>query len=599
MKTKNLLKATVATLVAGAMGLAGVGSAMAADTRVDASKLGAAARQTLTVAANGDISNRTLKAVPLAYYSYAQTDGTNITGFDLIDAGKASAIADALTKANIDTNSKKDQTAGYDYNASNPMVWVVQNLLDSENSPWAGKLRDFIDQLKHETAVTGDKGTAFAKGRRRQDMTASVRPGVYAVVDTTKTGQASIVMFNGTGIDGKTTLKNGAKFMPYMLGTVDYKVSDAGVDKVITGVEDGDVDEKIGEDVGIPNSLTNSFEPVDEKIGEDYEDEGARQAGEEYYAVAKTSIGKKVSFMMGSGVPVWTGYDHYYYALNDTYSDGLTFNTDSVNVTVGGKALTAGKDYKVTTEAGKFHILFAPTADGSSDIIAAKTTFPVDAEVLVTYDMTVNKNAHVDGVDTNTSEVEYSHNPNNVTDHQKTPGDPTYVYVGKFTLTKTDTSNAPLAGAVFHIKDAKNHIVKFVKVGDNEYRVADSTEAATASADITTTDKNNGVITLKGLYGDYTVTETKSPFGGSILPEFTLTVGVTQSKDHNTSTSSLTKFKDDANHLASKAGNDGVTVINARNIADMPKTGAVWLSIFGVMTVLLAGASALLLRRKA
>lgn len=576
MKTKNLLKATVATLVAGAMGLAGVGSAMAADTRVDASKLGEAARQTLTVAANGDISNRTLKAVPLAYYSYAQTDGTNITGFDLIDAGKASAIADALTKAHIDTQSKKDQTAGYDYNASNPMVWVVQNLLDSENSPWAGKLRDFIDQLKNEAAVTGDKGTAFAKGADAKHMTASVRPGVYAVVDTTTAGQASIVMFNGTGIDGKTTLKNGDK--TYTLGTVDYKVHDAAVRKAITSVENGD---------------------VDEKIGEDHEDEGARQAGKKYYAVAKTSIGKKVSFTMGGAVPVWTGYDHYYYALNDTYSDGLTFNPDSVNVTVGGKALTAGKDYKVTTEAGKFHILFAPTADGSSDIIAAKTTFPVDAEVLVTYDMTVNKNAHVDGVDTNTSEVEYSHNPNTVTDHEKTPGDNNYVYVGKFTLTKTDTNNAPLAGAVFNIKDAKSNIVKFVKVGDNEYRVADSTEAATASADITTTDKNNGVITLKGLYGAYTVTETKSPFGGSILPEFTLTVGVAQSKDHNTSTSSLTKFKDDANHLASKTSDDGVTVINARNIADMPKTGAVWLSIFGVMTVLLAGASALLLRRKA
>lgn len=574
MKTKNLLKATVATLVAGAMGLAGVGSAMAADTRVDASKLGdgAAARQTLTVAANGDISNRTLKAVPLAYYSYAQTDGTNITGFDLIDAGKASAIADALTKAHIDTQSKKDQTAGYDYNASNPMVWVVQNLLDSENSPWAGKLRDFIDQLKHETAVTGDKGTAFAKGADAKHMTASVRPGVYAVVDATKTGQASIVMFNGTGIDGKTTLKNGAK--TYTLGTVDYKVHDAEVTKGITGVDNGDVDEKITRDKAAPQA-------------------------EAEYAVAKTSIGKKVSFKMTSKVPVWTGYDHYYYALNDTYTNGLTFNADSVKVTVGGKALTAGKDYKVTTETGKFHILFAPTADGSSDIIAAKTTFPVGAEVLVTYNMTVNKNAHVDGVDTNTSEVEYSHNPNTVTDHEKTPGDTTYVYVGKFTLTKTDTNNAPLAGAVFNIKDAKSNIVKFVKVGDNEYRVADSTEAATASADITTTDKNNGVITLKGLYGAYTVTETKSPFGGSILPEFTLTVGVAQSKDHNTSTSSLTKFKDDANHLASKTSDDGVTVINARNIADMPKTGAVWLSIFGVMTVLLAGASALLLRRKA
>lgn len=568
MKTKNLLKATVATLVAGAMGLAGVGSAMADTTRISAEDL--AKNQTLTVEAYEDISGRTLKAVPLAYYSYAQTDGTNITGFDLIDAGKASAIADALTKAHIDTQSKKDQTAGYDYNASNPMVWVVQNLLDSENSPWAGKLRDFIDQLKNEAAVTGDKGTAFAKGADAMHMTASVRPGVYAVVDATKTGQASIVMFNGTGIDGKTTLKNGAK--TYTLGTVDYKVSDTAVRKAITGVEDGVKEEEI---------------PLAE-----------REASGEYL-VAKTSIDKKVSFAMTSWVPVWTGYDHYYYALNDTYSDGLTFNADSVKVTVGGKALTAGKDYKVTTETGKFHILFAPTADNSSDLITAKTTFPVDAEVLVTYNMTVNKNAHVDGVDTNTSEVEYSHNPNNVTDHQKTPGNTNYVYVGKFTLTKTDTNNAPLAGAVFNIKDAKNNIVKFVKVGDNEYRVADSTEAATASADITTTDKNNGVITLKGLYGDYTVTETKSPFGGSILPEFTLTVGVAQSKDHNTSTSSLTKFKDDANHLASKAGDDGVTVINARNIADMPKTGAVWLSIFGVMTVLLAGASALLLRRKA
>ena len=572
MKPKNLLKATVATLVAGAMGLAGVGSAMAADTRVDASKLGAAARQTLTVAANGDISNRTLKAVPLAYYSYAQTDGTNITGFDLIDAGKASAIADALTKANIDTKSKKDQTAGYDYNASNPMVWVVQNLLDSEYSPWAGKLRDFIDQLKNEAAVTGDKGTAFAKGADVKHMTASVRPGVYAVVDTTKTGQASIVMFNGTGIDGKTALalKNGAK--TYTLGTVDYKVSDTAVRKAITGVEDGVKEEEI-------------------KL------EREESSGE--YAVAKTSIGKKVSFKMTSWVPVWTGYDHYYYALNDTYSDGLTFNADSVRVTVGGKALTAGKDYKVTNETGKFHILFAPTADNSSDIIAAKTTFPVGAKVLVTYDMTVNKNAHVDGVDTNTSEVEYSHNPNTVTDHQKTPGDTTYVYVGKFTLTKTDTNNVPLAGAVFNIKDAKNTPVKFVKVGNNEYRVADSTEAATASADITTTDEKNGVITLKGMYGAYTVTETKSPFGGSILPEFTLTVGVAQSTDHNTSTSSLTAFGQDSNKLASKSSDDGVTVINARNIADMPKTGAVWLSIFGVMTVLLAGASALLLRRKA
>lgn len=66
MKIKNLLKATVATLVAGAMGLAGVGSAMADTTRISAEDL--AKNQTLTVEAEEDISGRTLKAVPLAYY---------------------------------------------------------------------------------------------------------------------------------------------------------------------------------------------------------------------------------------------------------------------------------------------------------------------------------------------------------------------------------------------------------------------------------------------------------------------------------------------------------------------------------------------------
>lgn len=564
MKTKNLLKATVATLVAGAMGLAGVGSAMAADTRVDASKLGAAARQTLTVAANGDISNRTLKAVPLAYYSYAQTDGTNITGFDLIDAGKASAIADALTKASIDTKSKKDQTAGYDYNASNPMVWVVQNLLDSENSPWAGKLRDFIDQLKNEAAVTGDKGTAFAKGADAKHMTASVRPGVYAVVDTTKTGQASIVMFNGTGIDGKTTLKNGAK--AYTLGTVDYKVHGTTVTKKITAAENGTV-----------------------------ENSGA---------TAETAIGKKVSFEMTSKVPNWTGYDKYYYAINDTYSKGLTYDAakDNMVVTVDGKPLIRDTDYKVTTEDGKFHIIFAPTTGDSttaSDIVAMKAKFPVDAAVDVKYGMYVNKNAVSGTADANTNEVEYSHNPNTVTDHETTPGQTDKVHVGKFTLTKHDTNNVPLAGAEFKVYegDQTTTPVRFVKSSDGlTYRKADLTESTGTTDTVTSVATSNGVLTLTGLDGKYTVKETKSPFNGSILPQFTLTIKVNQSNGSYM----LSQFDKDANNLASEnVDKMGVTVINARNIADMPKTGAVWLSIFGVMTVLLAGASALLLRRKA
>lgn len=201
-------------------------------------------------------------------------------------------------------------------------------------------------------------------------MTASVRPGVYAVVDTTTAGQASIVMFNGTGIDGKTTLKNGAK--TYTLGSVDYKVHGTTVTKKITAAENGTV-----------------------------ENSGA---------TAETAIGKKVSFEMTSKVPNWTGYEQVLLRHQRYVFQGPTYDAakDNMVVTVGGKTLIRDADYKVTTEDGKFHIIFAPTTGDSttaSDIVALKAKFPVDAAVDVKYDMYVNKNAVSGTADSNTNEV--------------------------------------------------------------------------------------------------------------------------------------------------------------------------------------------------
>lgn len=570
VKTKNLLGAVVATLVAGAMGLAGVGSAMADTTRVSDTDL--AKQQTLTVTANEDISNRTLKAVPLAYYSYAQSDGKDITGFDLIDAGKAKAIDAAITAANVKNN---ENSSGYD--GSNPMVWVVQNLLDSEDSPWSGKLRDFLDQLKNAGSVVNDRDAVnFSKPENGdgKTMTASVRPGVYAVLDKTVASEGNkvpIAMFNGTGINGITTLKKGDKI--YTLGTVDYKVHETTVVKKITSAENGTVG----------------------------------NGG----ASAETAIGKTVGFEMTSKVPNWTGYDKYYYAINDTYSEGLTFNADTaeLQVKVGNTTLGKDVDYKIATTGrdaqgnATFSVVFLNGKTGSEqdeDILPNKAKFPINAEVKVTYKMTVNQNAVAGSADTNTNEVEYSHNPNTVTDHAKTPGETTKVYVGKFTLTKTDTSNAPLAGAEFEVYegDQTDTPVKFVKSSDGlTYRKADLTEITGTTDTIASVSTNGGVITLTGLDGKYTVKETKSPFGsGIILLTFTLTVKVDQSNG----SCSLSQFGQDSNRLTSEnTDSKGVTVVNARNIMDMPKTGAVWLCIFGVMTVLLAGASFLLLRRKA
>lgn len=560
-------KAAVGALAAMAtLAMGFTGTAMAADTRIDAAKLAVA--QPITVTSNMDISGKNLVAVQLAKYSYAQTDGTNITGFDLVDSGKNTAVANALKNAGINTSTTK--SGAYAYNANNPMIWVVQNLLDSTNSPWTGQLRNFLNKLNHESAITGDAGVKLAKGANANTMTASVTPGVYAIIDRTTTGQASIVMFNGTGIDGKTTLKNGNT--NYTLGTVSYKTHGTTVSKKITAASRGTI-----------------------------EGNGA---------TAETSIGKTVSFELTSQVPNWTGFDKYYYALNDTYSAGLTFDPSTVKVNVNGKDLVNDSTHtywKVTTESGKFHVIFAPTADANaagtaSDIVAMGASYPIQTAVKVTYTMTVNKNAVPQTADTNTVNVEYSRNPNTVTDHTTTPGNTVKVWVGKLQLVKKDTNNQPLAGASFQIfENGSTAAVTFVKSSDGyTYRKADLTETTGTTDTITSVSGNNGVVNITGLDGAYTMKETKSPYTGiTILPNFSYTLKVNQS----TGITTFNPFTQDSNKLASNTTPNGsnaqTTVINARSILDMPKTGSVWMTIFAAMTVLFVAAGTIILRKRA
>lgn len=559
MGLKHKIAATVAAAATLLSGLAITGTAMADEVNPNS-------KEKLTVTANEDISKRTFKAVPLAYYSYVQTDSNNITGFGLVDAGKAKAITDALSNAQISTSSKKDAVNGYDYDENNPMEWVVQNLLDSDTYPYAGKLRNFLDKLKNKDAVTNDKdATPFTSSDGiTGQQTAQVRPGVYAVVDTPASGPASIVMLNGTGANGKTTLKNGDK--TYTLGAVDYKVHNgATISKKITDAENGVV-----------------------------ENDGT---------TAETSIGKQVTFEVNSTIPNWTGYDNFYYAINDIPDTGLTFVSNAVGglkVQVGDRTLSSGNDYRVLTADGKIRVVLGGTANDITSITNNSTRFPVGAAVKVTYKMTVNGNAKAGTAIVNKAEVEYSQNPNNVEDHKTVPSNEVKVYVGGFDLTKKDNIGNLLAGAEFQVYEGtktNSNPVKFVKSEDGlTYRKSDSSDNG-ATTTVTSVATNGGKITLTGLDGQYTVKETKSPLNGPFLPTFTLTIKVNQ-KD---GTYTLSQFEDTGknNMVSENADEKGVTVINVRNIMDMPKTGAVWMSIFGIMTVLLAGASMILLRRKA
>uniref|UniRef100_UPI00359C4725 isopeptide-forming domain-containing fimbrial protein n=1 Tax=Bifidobacterium adolescentis TaxID=1680 RepID=UPI00359C4725 len=532
-------KAIMASIAAVAALAAGAGSAAAAETSVSAADL--AKSQPITVKADADISSKNLVAIQLAAYSAAQTDGTNITGYDLKDAGLAAAVDDALTKAGISRTASGNASTVYE--TANPMAWVVTNLLDSTSSPWAGQLRNFLDQLKNEQAVKDAAGTKLAKGADANTMTANVTPGVYAIIDRTTDGKASIAMMNGTGINGMTTLK-GKDGKTYKLGEVEYKVSDAPV-------------------------------PV-KKIVEDGQSKDTNE----------TAIGKTVNYKVTAKVPNWTGYDHYYLALNDTMSQGLTFNND-VKATVAGKTVTV----KTVSDNGRIRILFAPTSDNSSDIVADKANYPVDADIVVTYSATVNRNAVIGGNgNPNGIELEYSHNPNTVTDHETTPGNTVKTYVGAFAIVKQDSKGASLEGAEFNVYEAgKTTPVKFVKTG-NTYRVADKTETTG-----TTTTVTAGNATITGVDGAYDVVETKSPFGNAIKARFTTTVTVNQKTGEYKA--ALTKA--DANHLVASDNKFTLTVTNCRNIGDMPKTGATWLAIYTTAGLLLVAAGAAMYLRRA
>lgn len=72
------------------------------------------------------------------------------------------------------------------------------------------------------------------------------------------------------------------------------------------------------------------------------------------------------------------------------------------------------------------------------------------------------------------------------------------MYTGRFTLTKHDTNNAPLAGAEFKVYegDQTTTPVRFVKSSDGlTYRKADLTESTGTTDTVTSASANNGVVT--------------------------------------------------------------------------------------------------------
>lgn len=207
------------------------------------------------------------------------------------------------------------------------------------------------------------------------------------------------------------------------------------------------------------------------------------------------------------------------YVLHDKMTEGLTFDKNSVNVTLHKKAtnvdetLGTNADYNVeitnlekTDPKCTFHINFTQTL---CNRLAANDT------ITVTYSATLNEYAVIAGEgNKNATWLKYGENNNLETTHPTTDTKTFEMHVFKFYKDKKNSdTETGLADAVFTLKKVgKTNTINFVKEKPDEikgdiYRVAN-----TGDANITT--NKSGKFTIKGLSaGTYKLEEAKQPAG--------------------------------------------------------------------------------------
>lgn len=206
------------------------------------------------------------------------------------------------------------------------------------------------------------------------------------------------------------------------------------------------------------------------------------------------------------------------YVLHDKMTEGLTFDQNSVNVSLHKNAQNTDRDLSKTTDYSvettnlestdpkcTFHVNFVPTFCDSleaNDIIT------------VTYSATLNENAVIGNVDKNTNETWLKYGDSQSTQPKTTTTKTFEMNVFKYTENKTDkTKKDGLPGAVFTLskKSDGTEPIKLIDKSSNVYRVAKTGDTGTVT-EITT--PNDGKFKIQGLgAGTYYLTETKQPAG--------------------------------------------------------------------------------------
>ena len=281
-------------------------------------------------------------------------------------------------------------------------------------------------------------------------------------------------------------------------------------------------------------------------------------------------VGQIVTYTITGKVPDYTGFDTYTYTIEDTMSDGLTFNQDSLKVKVGDEVLSAGATtFKATTDANHIKV----------DIFVKN--FKIGDPIEVTYKATVNEKA-IAVVSENKATLTYSNNPTDSTKTNTTPAEIVKVYTSKIVIDKFEsgskTTKLPNAKFVLYKEvttDAGTSLVYYKWNTDKKVEWVADKNAATVM-----TTNAQGEATFGGLAdGTYHLVETEAPAGYNPLTA-PVEVKVAGSSTDTTKLSVTAEVEN-------KTG------------TTLPSTGGMGTTVFYVLgTVLVLGAVVLLVTKK-
>jgi fimbrial isopeptide formation D2 family protein/LPXTG-motif cell wall-anchored protein len=377
--------------------------------------------------------------------------------------------------------------------------------------------------------------------------------------------------------------------------------------------------------------------------------------GEDKVTTNEASIGDEVNYEITGTMPTnIADYKEYYYVFTDTLSKGLTFDKDSVKVTVDGVDVT--KYFYIGAEQADENSPTVITV-GIQDILALRSIaervridFTKDTKVVLTYTATLNENAVIAG-DGNPNDVKlsYSNDPNNsgngTTNPPENPEKPSPVhpngetpeievvtYTTELTILKTDEEGNFLPGVEFTLTGNGVNIVlvteeTFTEDADGEYwKLTNDTYTTTpptiagdetdnsadyddvnkkykkttsvvakgngkTETDVVGTVQADGTVTFKGLgAGEYTITETKT------LPGYNTIEPIQFKLTFNAETKTF--VSDNENVTVGEDNMLDTSIVNQKGSL-LPSTGGIGTTIFYIVgAVLVIGAGIILVTKK-